>query len=61
VGLSEAEARKRGFDVKVGRFAFANIAKPRIIGHDGGLVKIVSEAKYDEVLGIHMVGPTSPT
>ena len=57
VGLSEAEARKRGFDVKVGRFAFANIAKPRIIGHDGGLVKIVSEAKYDEVLGIHMVGP----
>ena len=37
VGLSEAEAKKRGFDVKVGRFAFANLAKPRIIGHDAGL------------------------
>jgi dihydrolipoyl dehydrogenase len=57
VGLSEAEAKKRGYEVKVGRFAFANLAKPRIIGHDSGLVKIVSEAKYDGVLGIHIVGP----
>jgi dihydrolipoamide dehydrogenase len=57
VGLTEAEAKKRGYDVKVGRFAFANLAKPRIVGHDGGLVKIVSEGKYDEVLGIHIVGP----
>jgi dihydrolipoamide dehydrogenase len=57
VGLTEAEAKKRGYDVKVGKFAFGNIAKPRIIGHDGGFVKIVSEAKYDEVLGIHIVGP----
>ena len=57
VGLSEAEARKRGHDVKVGRFNFGNIAKPRIIGQDFGLVKIVADAKYDEVLGIHMVGP----
>jgi dihydrolipoamide dehydrogenase len=57
VGLTEAEARKRGYDVKVGRFPFAAIAKPRILGHDGGLVKVVSESKYDEVLGIHIVGP----
>jgi dihydrolipoamide dehydrogenase len=57
VGLTEAEAKKRGYEVKVGRFPFANIAKPRIIGQDGGLVKIVSEAKYDEVLGVHIVGP----
>ena len=57
VGLSEAEARKRGYDVRVGRFSFGSIAKPRIIGHADGLVKVVSEAKYDEVLGIHMVGP----
>jgi len=57
VGLTEAEAKKRGYDVKVGRFAFGNIAKPRIIGHDAGLVKVVAEAKYDEVLGVHMVGP----
>jgi dihydrolipoyl dehydrogenase len=57
VGLTEAEAKKRGYDVKVGRFNFGNIAKPRIIGQDFGLVKVVSEAKYDEVLGVHMVGP----
>jgi dihydrolipoamide dehydrogenase len=57
VGLTEAEARKRGYDVKVGRFNFGNLAKPRIIGQDFGLVKVVSEAKYDEVLGVHMVGP----
>jgi dihydrolipoamide dehydrogenase len=57
VGLTEAEAKKRGHDVKIGRFNFGNLAKPRIIGQDFGLVKVVSEAKYDEVLGIHMVGP----
>jgi dihydrolipoamide dehydrogenase len=57
VGLTEAEAKKRGYDVRVGRFGFGNLAKPRIIGHPEGLVKVVSEAKYDEVLGIHMVGP----
>jgi len=57
VGLTEAEAKKRGYDVRVGRFAFGNLAKPRIIGHPDGLVKVVSEAKYDEVLGVHMVGP----
>jgi len=57
VGLSEAEAKKRGYDVKVGRFNFGNIAKPRIIGQDFGMVKVVSEGKYDEVLGVHMVGP----
>ncbi len=57
VGLTEAEAKKRGYDVKVGRFNFGNLAKPRIIGHDAGLVKVVSDGKYDEVLGVHMVGP----
>jgi dihydrolipoamide dehydrogenase len=57
VGLTEAEAKKRGYDVKVGRFPFPNLAKPRIIGQDFGLVKVVAESKYDEVLGVHMVGP----
>ena len=57
MGLTEAEAKKRGYDVRVGRFSFGNLAKPRIVGHPEGLVKVVSEAKYDEVLGVHMVGP----
>ena len=57
VGLTEAEARKRGYDVVVGKFNFGNLAKPRILGHDHGFIKIVSEKKYDQVLGVHMVGP----
>jgi dihydrolipoamide dehydrogenase len=57
VGLTEAEAKKRGYDVRVGRFPFPNLAKPRIIGQDFGLVKVVAESRYDEVLGVHMVGP----
>jgi dihydrolipoamide dehydrogenase len=57
VGLTEAEAKKRGYEVKVGKFAFGNIAKPRIVGHDSGFVKVVAETRYDEVLGIHMIGP----
>jgi dihydrolipoamide dehydrogenase len=57
VGLTEAEAKKRGYDVRVGRFSFGNLAKPRIVGHPEGIVKVVSEARYDEVLGVHMVGP----
>jgi dihydrolipoamide dehydrogenase len=57
VGLTEAEARKRGYAVAVGRFPFGNLAKPRIIGHEHGLVKVVSESKYGELLGVHMVGP----
>lgn len=57
VGLTEAEARKRGYDVVIGKFPFGNLAKPRIIGHDGGFIKVVSEKKYDQVLGVHMVGP----
>jgi dihydrolipoamide dehydrogenase len=57
VGLTEAEAKKRGHDVKVGRFPFGNLAKPRIVGHPEGLVKVVSDARYDEVLGVHIVGP----
>jgi dihydrolipoamide dehydrogenase len=57
VGLSEAEARKRGYDVVVGKFNFGNLAKARIGGHEGGFIKVVSEKKYDQVLGVHMVGP----
>jgi dihydrolipoamide dehydrogenase len=57
VGLSEAEAKRRGKDVRVGKFPFGNLAKPRIIGHDGGFVKVVSDKTYDEILGVHIVGP----
>ena len=57
VGLTEKKAKERGYDVKVGKFPFTANSKARIIGESGGLVKIVSEKKYDEVLGVHLVGP----
>ncbi len=57
VGLTEAEARRRGHDVCIGRFSFGSLAKARILGHEVGFVKVVAERKYDEVLGIHLIGP----
>lgn len=57
VGLTEAKAREKGYDVKVGRFPFSASGKARIIGEEEGFVKIVSEKKYDEILGVHIIGP----
>jgi dihydrolipoamide dehydrogenase len=57
VGLSEAKARELGYDVKVGKFPFSASGKARIIGEEEGFVKVISEAKYDEVLGVHIIGP----
>ncbi|HLJ74552.1 MAG TPA: dihydrolipoyl dehydrogenase, partial [Thermoanaerobaculia bacterium] len=57
VGLTEKKARERGYDVKVGKFPFTANAKARILADANGLVKIVSDKKYDEFLGMHIVGP----
>jgi dihydrolipoamide dehydrogenase len=57
IGLTEAKARERGFDVAIGKFPFSAIGKARIINETSGFVKIVAEKKYDEVLGVHIVGP----
>lgn len=57
VGLTEAKARERGYDVKVGRFPIPVVAKAQILGATEGLVKVVSDARYDEVLGLHLIGP----
>jgi len=57
VGLTEKKAKERGYDVKIGKFPFTASAKARILGEAGGLVKFVSEKKYDELLGVHIVGP----
>jgi len=56
VGLTERKARERGYDVKIGTFPFPVNSKAAILGEREGLVKVVSEKKYDEVLGIHIVG-----
>ncbi|MCB1057185.1 MAG: FAD-dependent oxidoreductase, partial [Acidobacteria bacterium] len=57
VGLTEAEARKRGYDVATGKFPFSALAKASILGHTGGFVKVVRETRYDELLGVHVIGP----
>jgi dihydrolipoamide dehydrogenase len=57
VGLTEKKAKERGYDVKVGKFPFTANSKGKIIGDASGLVKYVVDAKYDEVLGVHIVGP----
>jgi dihydrolipoamide dehydrogenase len=56
VGLTEAKARERGYDVAVGKFPFSALGKARIVGKTEGFVKVVREKKYDEVLGVHIVG-----
>jgi len=56
VGLTEDEARKRGHDVVVGQFPFSAIAKAKILEDPRGFVKIVAEKKYDQVLGVHIIG-----
>jgi dihydrolipoyl dehydrogenase len=57
VGLSERKAREAGHKVKVGKFPFSANSKAGILGVREGFVKIVSDEKYGEVLGVHMIGP----
>ena len=57
VGLTEAQAKEKGYEVKVGKFPFAGNSKATIVGNHDGFVKIVSDAKYGEILGVHIIGP----
>jgi dihydrolipoamide dehydrogenase len=57
VGLTEAKAKERGYEVAVGKFSFMASGKARILGKALGFVKIVRDKKYDEVLGVHVIGP----
>ncbi|HZS46751.1 MAG TPA: dihydrolipoyl dehydrogenase [Blastocatellia bacterium] len=57
VGLSEKAAKEAGHDVKIGKFPFTASSKASILGQSEGTIKIVSEKKYDEILGVHLIGP----
>jgi dihydrolipoamide dehydrogenase len=59
VGLTEAEAKQRGYEVRVGSFPFGVLGRAKMAGETEGFVKIVADKKYDEVLGVHMIGPRS--
>jgi len=56
-GLTEAQAKEKGYEVKVGKFPFAGNSKATIVGSHDGFVKIVADAKYGEILGVHIIGP----
>jgi dihydrolipoamide dehydrogenase len=57
VGLTEAKARELGHNVKVGKFPFTANSRASIVGAHEGFIKIVSDAKYGEILGVHIIGP----
>ena len=56
-GLTEAQAKEAGYTVKIGRFPFQPNGKALGLGEYAGFVKIVSDEKYGEILGAHMIGP----
>ncbi|ETK35675.1 dihydrolipoyl dehydrogenase [Microbispora corallina] len=56
-GFTEAQARERGFDVKVAKFPFTANGKAHGLGDANGFVKVLSDAAYGELLGAHMIGP----
>ncbi|MBA3946911.1 MAG: dihydrolipoyl dehydrogenase [Herpetosiphonaceae bacterium] len=57
IGLTEAKAKERGFEVKIGKFPFSANGKATILASRTGFVKIVADAQYGEILGVHMIGP----
>ena len=57
VGMSEAEAKEKGHEVKVGKFQFRGIGKALVHGEVDGFVKIVADKNTNELLGVHMIGP----
>ena len=57
IGLTEKQAREAGYAVKTGKFPFVGNSKATILGNHNGFIKVVSDEKYGEVLGIHIIGP----
>ena len=57
VGLTETSAREAGYNVKIGKFPFTANSRASIVGQHEGFIKIVSDADYGEILGVHIIGP----
>jgi len=57
IGLTEKQARDAGYQVKTGKFPFLANSKATILGQHEGFIKVVAEAKYGEILGVHAIGP----
>jgi dihydrolipoamide dehydrogenase len=59
VGLTEDQARQRRGDIRIGKFSFSHNGKAMGIGETEGFIKIISEPKHGEILGVHIVGPNA--
>jgi len=59
VGYTEAKAREKEFDVKVGKFPFTANSRASIVGAHEGFIKVVSDTKHGEILGVHIIGPNA--
>jgi dihydrolipoamide dehydrogenase len=59
VGLTEAKAAEAGYEVVVGRFPFPALGRAQTYGSTEGLVKVVADRRYGEVLGVHIIGPSA--
>lgn len=57
IGLTEAAAKEKGHNVKIGKFSFKGIGKALVLGEADGFIKIVADHDTDDLLGIHMIGP----
>jgi dihydrolipoamide dehydrogenase len=57
LGLTEAQAKEKGYEIKVGKFPVMPNGKAQALGERVGFVKIIADAKYGEILGAHLVGP----
>jgi dihydrolipoamide dehydrogenase len=57
VGLTEVQAREAGYNLKIGKFPFTANSRASIVGQHDGFIKIVSDAEYGEILGVHIIGP----
>ncbi|MCA9540989.1 MAG: dihydrolipoyl dehydrogenase [Myxococcales bacterium] len=57
LGYSEAQAKAKGYELKVGKFPFSALGKAKVLGDSNGFVKIVADARYGEILGVHIIGP----
>lgn len=59
IGLTEEEAVKEGYEANVGRFPFAGNGLATILGKRTGMIKIITEGKYNQILGVHVIGPNA--
>jgi dihydrolipoamide dehydrogenase len=57
VGLTEEKAREAGYNLKIGKFPFTANSRASIVGQHEGFIKIISDADYGEILGVHIIGP----